>query len=140
MQHAHENGYEPGVEALIVELGVRNNAPETNFSSGMDPSGAPPPVPHTLRPHHVGILLMLIVYYRGVDYCQDGGTAHQLHPKVKMRMLRLLAREIGEVGARRNTSQMMYFTEMLWMRVDDATDTISHTRWKDCFWLRRSRP
>ncbi|KAF9521057.1 hypothetical protein BS47DRAFT_1357008 [Hydnum rufescens UP504] len=54
---------------LACETEARRKQPLS--LTGMDQSGAPPPVPHTLRPHHAGVLLMLIVYYRGVDY-QDG--------------------------------------------------------------------
>ena len=58
---------------------------------------ATPPVPHMLRPHHVGILLFLIVYYRGLDWGEKGQPPRPLQKKVKQRMLVVLAREIGEV-------------------------------------------
>jgi hypothetical protein len=64
----------------------------------MDQSNSPP-VPHMLRPHHVGILLFLIVYYRGLDWGEKGQPPRPLQKKVKQRMLVVLAREIGEVSA-----------------------------------------
>lgn len=62
----------------------------------MDPSNSPP-VPHMLRPHHVGIILFLIEYQRGLDWGEKGQVPRPLHKKVKQRMLSVLAREIGEV-------------------------------------------
>ena len=63
----------------------------------MDQSNSPP-VPHMLRPHHVGILLFLIVYYRGLDWGEKGKPPRPLQKKVKQRVLVVLAREIGEVS------------------------------------------
>ncbi|KAF8333978.1 uncharacterized protein EI90DRAFT_3153365 [Cantharellus anzutake] len=56
-----------------------------------------PPMPNVLYPHHVGLTIMILVYHRGVDYGEPGIGPTTLHPKVRMRMLRVLAREIGEL-------------------------------------------
>ena len=50
-------------------------------------------MPNVLYPHHVGLMVIILVYHREPSV---GGPA-ALHPKVRMRMLRVLAREIGEV-------------------------------------------
>ena len=73
----------------------------------MDQSNSPP-VPHMLRPHHVGILLFLIVYYRGLDWGEKGQPPRPLHKKVKQRMLVVLAREIGEVSVRATILVLSY--------------------------------
>ncbi len=53
-----------------------------------------PPMPNVLYPHHVGLTAIILVYHR--EPSVGGATA--LHPKVRMRMLRVLAREIGEAS------------------------------------------
>lgn len=59
-----------------------------------------PPIPHLLRPHHIGVLVILILYFRGINVAKAGRfpQVEPLHVKIKMVVLRVLAREIGEVS------------------------------------------
>jgi anaphase-promoting complex subunit 5 len=51
----------------------------------------PPPTAHTLRPHHISILMVIMLLYRHYP-------RKRFHPSFLIRVHRILLQEIVEVG------------------------------------------